>query len=70
MRVTKVAIIGMFAACVVFPAAAAKKQTNLQATAASKTWEQCHAQALRHGLSHGHTGNAEFMKECMAGKTR
>ena len=68
MRVTKLAITGMLAACVVFPAAAAKKQTNSQA-AASKTWEQCHAEALRYGLTHGHKGTDEFMKECVAGNT-
>ncbi len=70
MRVTKLVITGMLAACVAFPAAAAKKQTNLQAAAAPKTWEQCHIVALRHGLNHGHKGTDEFMKECMAGRTR
>ena len=69
MRVTKLAITGMLAACVVFPAAAAKKQTNSQA-AASKTWEQCNAEALKFGLIPSRKGNAEFMKECVAGNTR
>ena len=63
MRVMKLAISGMLAACVVFPAAAAK------AAVSPKTWEQCHIEALRHGLIHGHAGNAEFMKECLGGHT-
>jgi len=70
MQVMKLVIIGMLAGCVVFPASAAKKQTNLQATAAPKTWEQCHIEALRHGLAHGRRGSDEFMQECMKGHTR
>jgi hypothetical protein len=69
MRVTKLAITGMLAACVVFPAAAATKQTNSRA-AAPKTWEQCNAEALRYGLIPSRKGNAEFMRECTSGNTR
>jgi predicted secreted Zn-dependent protease len=59
MRVMKLTITVMLAVCVVFPAAAA-----------SKKWEECHAEALRHGLIHGHKGNDEFIKACMAGNIR
>jgi hypothetical protein len=68
MKVAKLAIIGILAGCVVSPAAAAKKQNKSQASA--PTWVQCHIGALQHGLHHGHAGNAEYMKECLAGKIR
>jgi hypothetical protein len=61
MRLSKLAIIGVLGACVAFPAATA--------SAAPQTWEQCHTEALKHGLAVGRAGSAEFMKQCMAGNT-
>jgi hypothetical protein len=58
MRVMTVVIIGIFAACVAFPAGA---QT-------APTWEECHDQALKHGLADLQKGSAEFIQECRAGK--
>jgi len=63
MKTTRLAALGMLAACIVFPATAAN------AAASHKNWEQCHIEALHHGLIHGHAGNAEFMKECLSGTT-
>ena len=61
MRVMTVAIIGIVAACVAFPASA-------QRATAPPTWEDCHDQLLKHGWHDGQKGSAEFLKECQAGK--
>jgi hypothetical protein len=60
MRVMTVVIIGIFATCVAFPATAQK--------AAAPTWEECHDQALKHGLADSRKGSSDFMRECQAGK--
>lgn len=68
MGKTTVVITGMLAACVAFPAAAAKKSADSQALAASPSWAQCYEQALNHGLQRSHKGHEEYMKDCQAGK--
>jgi hypothetical protein len=60
MRTMTVVIIGIFAACVAFPASAQ--------TAAAPTWEECHDQAVKHGWHDVQKGTSEFIKECRAGK--
>jgi hypothetical protein len=40
------------------------------ATKASKrTWHECHAETLSHGLNHSQHGAKEHVKHCVAGKT-
>jgi hypothetical protein len=63
MRIGTLAIAGMLAVCVVFPAAAAKKRAVSEAAFAS--FEACEKKALDMGLIHGQTGHTEFVRECM-----
>ena len=58
MRIMTIAAAAMLATCVAFPAAAA-----------GPSWDECNAQALKHGLPPHQKGNAEFIKECQAGRT-
>jgi hypothetical protein len=60
MRVMTIALIGIFGACVAFPASAQ--------TAAAPTWEECHDQAVKHGWHDAQKGTSEFMRQCRAGK--
>ena len=67
MRIMTAVTIGMLAACVAFPATAAKKSANSQA-AAAPSWEECNDQAVKHGLARGRRGHEEYMKQCQAGQ--
>jgi len=69
MRVMTVVIIGMFAAGIAFPATAAKKSANAQAAAAPPSWEECHDQAVKHGLHRSQRGYDDFIRECQAART-
>jgi hypothetical protein len=66
LRIAMLAITGMLAVCVAFPAAAAKKRAPSEAAFAS--FETCEKKALDMGLIHGQTGHGEFVRECMGMK--
>ena len=68
MRIATLAVTGMLAAFLAFPAAAATKTTNLQAST-PPTWEQCYEQASKHQLHRSQKGHDEYMSQCLAGKT-
>jgi hypothetical protein len=38
--------------------------------ASKRTWHECHAETLSHGLNHGQHGAKEHLKHCVVGKTR
>ncbi len=63
MRNATLAITGMLAVCVAFPAAAAKKRAVSESTFSS--FEACEKKALDMGLVHGQAGHTEFVRECM-----
>lgn len=63
MRIATLAITGMLAVCVAFPAAAAKKRAVSEAAFAS--FEACEKKALDMGLVHGQTGHMEYVRECL-----
>jgi hypothetical protein len=68
LRIATLAITGMLAVCVAFPAAAAKKPTGTRvATTTATTWESCHQRALSMGLTANMNGHGEFLKHCMKG---
>jgi hypothetical protein len=55
----------MFAACVAFPAGAAKKSSQ---AAAPPSWEECNDQAVKHGMHRSQRGHDDYIKECQAGR--
>jgi hypothetical protein len=62
MRVATLAITGLVAVCVAFPAAAAKKRVS---EAAFNSFYECEKKALDQGLVHGQGGHREAVRECM-----
>jgi hypothetical protein len=68
MRITTLAITGMLAVCVAFPATAAKKRTT--SAKMVQSFEACEEKANAQGLIHGQGGHTEFVNECMGGKPR
>ena len=69
MRVMTVVIIGAFVAGVASPAMAATKSANARVSVASPSWEVCHDQALKYGLSRHQKGHDEYVAECQAART-
>ena len=65
MRIMTATVISL-AVCFAFPAAAAEKPGKSQV---SRSWEECHDQAVKHGMHRTHRGYDEFVKDCQAGKT-
>jgi hypothetical protein len=68
MRIITLAITGMLAVGVAFPATAAKKHSMAMSTVMS--FEACEQKAIAMGLIHGQTGHREFVAECMGAKPR
>jgi hypothetical protein len=71
MRIMTIAITGMLAVCVAFPAAAAKKRVDWKSMTVSSfisSFEQCEQKAISLGLLHGQTGHTETVIECMGGR--
>ncbi len=66
LRITTLAITGMLAVCVAFPAAAAKKKA-VRAPSVG-TYEECESKALALGMPHGQHGHMEYVRECMGGR--
>jgi hypothetical protein len=62
MRIATLVLTGMAAACIAFPAVAAKKRVS---AATVDAFEACEKKAADQGLVHGQAGHIEFVRECM-----
>ena len=65
MRISTIAIVGVFAIAVSGPALAQKSQKRTSYGALVGTFEQCESQANALGMPHGQAGHTEYVRECM-----
>ncbi len=64
MRIATIAISGILAVAVAFPAAAAKKPTTVSEKSL-QSFEACAKKAADMGLAPGQAGRIEYMRECV-----